>query len=300
MDDSALKTGVEIASTISMAIPPPAGPIATTVLQIFGMILPGPAASDANQKLLDAIGGLPALIGNDTKLDAARSSTNAISTGVTRVDEDWKSAKGKDYEPDTIDGLRKTFDSIYTVGNAVETTLAALLSVDVSGVTGYRAGRAALAAYFSLLLEYIIAKKVYVELSGGKVGVIDRSRRGGARATQAAMLAAIRQTHVDYDDLCNTVRDYTDPKGALYKEMWGDATAAPFNGGLVGKLRQGRADVVTVKTDGENRDNGLRVRRRTISTTRSAIPSDRMRFGIPIPPPRWGRHSAATSIRRTA
>ncbi len=85
--------------------------------------------------------------------------------------------------------------------------------------------------------------------------MIDRSRRGGARATQAAMLAAIRQTRVDYDDLCNTVRDYTDPKGALYKEMWGDATAAPFNGGLVGKLRQGRADVVTVKTDGENRDN---------------------------------------------
>ena len=103
-----------------------------------------------------------------------RSITGAVSTGIKRVNEDWKSAAGKDYEPEAIDGLRKTFDSIYTVGNDVEKTLAGLLSVDISGVAGYSAGRVALAAYFSLLLEYIIAKKVYVELSGGKVGVVDR------------------------------------------------------------------------------------------------------------------------------
>ena len=57
------------------------------------------------------------------------------------------------------------------------------------------------------------------------------------------MLAAIHQTRADYDDLCNTVRDYTNPKGDLYPLIWGDATAAPFTGGLVGKLRHGRGRI---------------------------------------------------------
>lgn len=255
MDESTLKTGVDIASTISMAIPPPAGPIATTVLQIFGMFLPGPAASDANQKLLEEIGSLPQLIGNDAKLATAQAYASSVSAGVNRVQENWHDAMGEDYEAEAIDGLRVQFNNLYTVGNDVETALAALLNSDISGVAGYRAGRAALSAYFSLLLEYIIAKKVYVELSGAKVGLIDRSRRGGARATHRALREAVKQTRKDFDDLCNTVRDYTKPKGTYYPTMWGDATAAPFDGGFVGKLRKARADVVTVKTDGKNQDN---------------------------------------------
>lgn len=253
MSDDALKTGIEIASTVSMAIPPPAGPIVTTAFQIFGMFLPGPPPSDDNAKLLEAITALPALIGNAAVLNNAVEDTGAVNTGVNRVLEDWTSAKKKDYESTAIDTLRKRFAKILDVGNNFEADLQGLVKINVTDdAAGYQTGRAAIAAYFSLLLEFIIAKKVYVELSAAKIELIDRARKAGAEGTEAAMKGAIHQLRPDYDDLCNTVRDYTDPKGKLYADMWGDATEAPFTGGFVGKVRKTREDIVTVKTQGEN------------------------------------------------
>ncbi|MBB3147222.1 hypothetical protein FHS21_003638 [Phyllobacterium trifolii] len=252
MSDDALKTGVEIASTISMAIPPPAGPIITTAFQIFGMFLPGPPPSDDNQKLLEAINGLPALIGNAGTLKDAVKATGSVSTGVNRVLEDWKSAKNTDYEPTAIDDLRKNFTDIYGVGNNFEGDLGDLLHVDVDGVAGYQTGRTAISAYFSLLLEYIIAKKVFVELSAAKVDLIHRARKAGADGNDYPTRKAIADLRADYDDLCNTVRDYTDPKGKLYPDMWADAKVAPFAAGFVGKVRKTREDIVTVKMEGKN------------------------------------------------
>jgi hypothetical protein len=253
MSDDALKTGIEIASTISMAIPPPAGPIVTTALQIFGMFLPGPPPSDDTKTLLEGINALPAQIGNAGVLAAAYDATSSVSTGVNRVLENWNSAKSKDYEATAINTLRGTFTDLIEVGNTFEGELAGLLKVVVTDdVAGYQGGRAAIAAYFGLLLEYIVAKKVYVELQAAAVDLIDRARKAGAEDTHEQMKAAVGQLRTDYNDLVNTVRDYTDPKGDLYPSMWGDVKEAPFTGGFVGKVRKTRGDIVTVKTEGEN------------------------------------------------
>jgi hypothetical protein len=272
LDTSSFKSGLDIAATISMAIPPPAGPFVTAGLQIFAAFLPGPPPSDANQKLMEAIQGLPALIGNEAHLSAAKDKTEAVSNGVLRVQKNWDDEKQKDYEIETIDGLIAAFDGLYLVGNETETLLSGLKDLDVTGAAGYSSGRAALSAYLDLLGAFIVAKKVYVELRSAKVALLDKARQAGGQHSRAAWHQAMGDLFLAYNDLCNTIRDYTDPKGQKYPDLWGSTTLADlavpapaarasddpatarFGNGLAGKLRRQRSDLISNKTEGENSD----------------------------------------------
>jgi hypothetical protein len=237
----ALRTGAQLAETMSMAIPPPQGPLVMVALQIFEQFLPSPSEADPSKELMKAIVALPAEIGNDARLSKAKNILGALKDGLAIVSKDWQDAKGQDYEANTIDTCRDKFKTQMSIASDEQQSLKDLLDVAIDdGVSGYQAGRAAISAYIDLLLGYIVAKKVYVELAGAKIGVLARERRLGRSVKEIDLSNARKQVRTDFNDLINTVNLYSDKNHRQSLD------------GLIQRLREKRGLLATVETDGYN------------------------------------------------
>ncbi|WP_291297527.1 hypothetical protein [Elioraea sp.] len=277
---SALRQGAELASTVSMAIPPPAGPFVMVGLQIFAMLLPTPPAPDKDKIILDAIAALPDQIGNAASLGAAKARLAAIKSGVDLVLRDWESAKGSDYEANALAKAKNSFNAMLQVGTDPVKELNGLLDVAIADAAGYAAGVAAVSAYMNLLLGLVIARKVIVELSGGIVAVLAKRTRRGDRSAAAELRKAKGDLRADYDDLVNFVNQYCGPDGDERK------TCEAF----IAALRKKRSDVLEVKTDGSNSywvfshsEESHYILDPIISDQKQHMETDELRFH-PLPP----------------